>query len=388
MCAGDDSGIPKTKDSSRPEIALKAQKVAALDEAIAQKETVLLSPHQTAYAPSKGGLRGYTKSASGEPEVPDLWFFTPLPGQAIQSVVARVHEEPVASIGKALVDRSVLYKYLNPNAILITAVDHAANAASFYLLDAVSGTELTAFHHSNVDTTRPITSLLSENWLTYSFTSDPTGTDAPAGSQLVVAELYESSLPNDRGPLGTNDTFSTIDPAVSSVPALPYAFSQAFVIPDEITSMSATQTGQGITSRHLLVTLASHALVSIPRQVLDPRRPVGKAPSQAQAVEEGLTQYQPVIDLNPQWYLSHARDVALDHVIASPSGMESTSLVFAWGLDVFGTRVAPSFLFDILGSNFNKIQLVLTVIGLFIGTVAVAPVVGRKGVNGLWNAPT
>jgi hypothetical protein len=55
--------------------------------------------------------------------------------------------------------------------------------------------------------------------------------------------------------------------------------------------------------------------------------------------------------------------------------VESTSLVFAYGIDVFGTRVAPSFLFDILGKGFNKVSLVATVAGLGLGVMALGPYV-------------
>ena len=62
-------------------------------------------------------------------------------------------------------------------------------------------------------------------------------------------------------------------------------------------------------------------------------------------------------------------------VITSKSGIESTSLVLAYGHDIFGTRVAPSFAFDILGKGFNKIQMLLTVAALFVGVLFVAPLV-------------
>ena len=59
----------------------------------------------------------------------------------------------------------------------------------------------------------------------------------------------------------------------------------------------------------------------------------------------------------------------------SRSLIESTSLVFAYGLDVFGTRLSPSFSFDILGKNFNKFQMLATVAALAVATFLVAPLV-------------
>ena len=54
-------------------------------------------------------------------------------------------------------------------------------------------------------------------------------------------------------------------------------------------------------------------------------------------------------------------------IMTSPALLESTSLVFAYGLDLFFTRVAPSNTFDVLSESFNKAQLVVTVAGLALG---------------------
>ncbi len=67
--------------------------------------------------------------------------------------------------------------------------------------------------------------------------------------------------------------------------------------------------------------------------------------------------------------------VGIKNVITTPALLESTSLVFAYGVDVFGTRVSPSFAFDILGKGFNKLSLMATVAALWVGVVVVAPMV-------------
>jgi len=71
-------------------------------------------------------------------------------------------------------------------------------------------------------------------------------------------------------------------------------------------------------------------------------------------------------------------------MITTPATLESTSLVFAYGLDIFGTRVTPSFAFDVLGNSFNKIQLLSTVAALTLGVFFVAPLIQRKQTNSLW----
>ncbi|KAL5338998.1 hypothetical protein BJX70DRAFT_408445 [Aspergillus crustosus] len=306
------------------------------------------------------------------------WVFRPTPGEKIIRATARPTHDPVASIGKVLGDRSVLYKYLTPNAALVTAVGE--NSATVYLLDGVTGQVLYASTHNGVDTAQPIASTISENWFAYSFyaqSSDPTD---PTGYQLVVSELYESPLPNDRGPLGAASNYSSI----ADLP-IPHVISQSFVISEPISHMTVTQTRQGITTRQLLATLPeSNAVVGIPRPVLDPRRPIGRDPTATEA-EEGLMKYSPFLDFDGRWYLTHARQVSgINTVLSTPTLLESTSLVFAFGNDIFATRATPSQAFDILDKGFSKLQLLLTIVALAIGVSVLAPIAQRKKTDLLW----
>ena len=312
----------------------------------------------------------------------EAWTFQPAAGQRIVSVTARPAHDPVASIGRVLSDRTVLYKYLNPNIILVTTISEGVSTASFYLLDSASGEVLYSTTHDSVDTTQPITSLLTENWFVYSLWGDvdaeSTSLPAAKGYQLVVSELFESSLSNDRGPLGASANFSSLKPSdtPSDDPALPYVMTQTFIIPEAISHMTVTQTRQGITTRQLLCTLtSSNSIVAIPRNLLDPRRPVGRDPTPGD-MEEGLIKYNAFLDFDPKMIITHKREVmGIKDVIASPALLESTSLVFAYGVDVFGTRLTPSLAFDILGKDFNRLALVATVTALTIGVGFLAPMV-------------
>jgi hypothetical protein len=70
--------------------------------------------------------------------------------------------------------------------------------------------------------------------------------------------------------------------------------------------------------------------------------------------------------------------------VTSPALLESTSLVFAFGLDMFLTRIAPSNTFDVLNENFNKVQLVFTVSGLLLAILITRPMVERKRLREKW----
>jgi hypothetical protein len=48
----------------------------------------------------------------------------------------------------------------------------------------------------------------------------------------------------------------------------------------------------------------------------------------------------------------------------APARIESTSLMLAFGVDLFFTRVSPAKAFDCLGEDFNYVSLTLAVLGL------------------------
>ncbi|KAK5136662.1 hypothetical protein LTR08_002315 [Meristemomyces frigidus] len=307
------------------------------------------------------------------------WHFTPMSGERIVSLVPRPVNDPVASIGKVLGDRRVLYKYLDPNLALLVTANDVTKAATFYVLNTISGAILYSNVHSGVDLGSPISSMLSENWFAYSFTAEASA-NSPKGHQLVAGELFESLVANDRGPLSASANYSSMQTGTE-----PFTLAQTYQIPEPISHMAVTRTRQGITSRQLLAVLAdSSAIVGIPYGVIDPRRPVSRDPTKDEQME-GLVRYSPVLDFDPKWYLNHQREiVGIKDVVTSPALLESTSLVFAYGLDVFGTRLSPSFSFDVLGKDFNKFQMLATVAALAVATFVVAPLVARKQVNARW----
>ncbi|KAL6243320.1 hypothetical protein RBB50_009872 [Rhinocladiella similis] len=322
-----------------------------------------------------GNAIGWTIGSSVE----KTWVLQPQKGFKISKAVSRPEHDPVASIGRVLGDRSVLYKYLSPNIALLIA--QSETALTVYLINAVTGTVLHTSTHQGVVPRSETPAVISENWYAYSFTSQDPTTSA-VSSQIIISELYESSTANDRGALAAQSNFSSFGPDAG---VEPHVISQAFTIGQPISHLAVSQTTQGITSRQLLATLPeSNAVVGIPREILDARRPVDRDPTSTER-EEGLIRYSPVLDFDPRWFLTHSRELmGIKKVMASPSLLESTSVVFAFGHDVFGTQITPSMAFDILGKGFNKPQLVLTVVALAAGVMAIRPLVRKKTVDGRW----
>lgn len=77
--------------------------------------------------------------------------------------------------------------------------------------------------------------------------------------------------------------------------------------------------------------------------------------------------------------------LGIDTLTTSPALLESTSLLFAHGLDLFLTRgLAPSGTFDILSDSFNKVQLLLTLAVLSGGIAVAKPAVRQKALKAKW----
>lgn len=312
----------------------------------------------------------------------EVWQLQNFPGQKIADIATLPAVNPVASIGRVLGDRTVNYKYLNPNSIVVAVVDEAVSSLSVRLVDSVSGEVLASQSFDGVDSSKPVSCTMAENWYTCSFFGESTlndGTDRLIkGYQIVVADLYESSSANDRGPLGDAANFSSLNPIETpSGVSLPWVVSQSWIVSQPLTSLSVTQTRQGIANRQVLAYLPeSHGILSMPRYILDPRRPVGRDPTPAEMEAEALMKYAPGIEIDARTIVSHERDVVgVQGILATPAVVESTSLVVAYGVDVFGTRVAPSGSFDQLGKGFDKLTLMGTVLALFGGVMFLGPMV-------------
>ncbi|KAM0326163.1 hypothetical protein ACHAQA_006758 [Verticillium albo-atrum] len=358
-------------------------------------------PKQTVVVRSAdGGLKGLTWAGEdGSAKEVVSWTFLPPSGQTIVEVATRASHDPVAQIGRVLGDRKVKYKYLNPNTAVVAATHSATSTLAIYLLDTVSGQVLSSKTYEGVDPSKTIDCAVAENWFACTFFGQYSLKDAQGhsqsgqslkGYQIVVTDLYESDESNDRGPLGAAANFSSIDTVDEPTGApLPFLVSQAWILSGPIAALAVTQTRQGITNRQLLgYQTETHGIVGLPRQILEPRRTIGRDPTPQEVEAEGLLKYTPVIEVDPRQVITHLRDVVgIKEIIATPALLESTTLVFAYGIDVFGTRLAPSLSFDILGKGFDKLSLIGTVLALVAGVAALRPIVRRKQTNLRWTAP-
>jgi len=159
---------------------------------------------------------------------------------------------------------------------------------------------------------------------------------------------------------------------------------QSFVMPVSVKTLAVSSTEMGITSKDLLVGTSTDQLFALPRKFFDARRPLN-APT-AEEAEEGLMQYHPILPMMPTNVLSYNQTVlGLRGIHTAPAGgLESTSLVLAYGLDMFFCRSAPSKTFDMLPEDFQYGILVLTIVGMSVATMGASMASKRKDVNMLW----
>ena len=144
----------------------------------------------------------------------------------------------------------------------------------------------------------------------------------------------------------------------------PYVVANTFAFPYSINGLGVTKTSNGITTREILVGLEGR-IHGVSKWLLDPRRPLEPSSDDK---EEGLIPYKPTIDFDPKDSLTHQYDVlGCNHFVSAPTVLESTSVVAAFGLDMFLTRRAPSKEFDVLSESFGRGALLATMAALYIG---------------------
>lgn len=131
-----------------------------------------------------------------------------------------------------------------------------------------------------------------------------------------------------------------------------------------------------------VVGLSSGAIVEMHWALLDPRRP---ATSLNQAREEGIIPYMPELPISSERILNYNQSVArMSGIYTAPSGLESTCLVFSYGLDIFVTRIAPSNTFDLLKEDFDYFLISVVLIGLTTASYIVKQLASRKTLKQAW----
>ncbi|KAJ7609090.1 DUF1620-domain-containing protein [Roridomyces roridus] len=336
------------------------------------------------------GPRVLGHSLKLDPELSDrhvafrTWGLTLPPGESVKKIVKPTPRPPapIASLGKVLGNRTTLYKYLNPRmfVVLSEGSGEASIGCGVYVVDGAKGSILYSalVPAAGLGSACDVQATLTENWLVYHYyDGEGVGPGETKGWRVVTVELYEGEL-DEKTRSSELSAFSLESMQVEPL-------EQSYVFAHGITAITTTSTKYGISSKDIIVATQSNKINSIPRRLLNPRRPKNWKPTTEEMQEEQLIPYDPVMPDDPRRTISHNYDVVgTRQILTTPALLESTSLVFGYGLDMFLTRVAPSGTFDVLSESFNKAQLVLTVFGLGMGIGITRPMVRRKRLRERW----
>jgi len=299
-----------------------------------------------------------------------------------ETIVAYGFKEPydrVASLGKVLGNRNVLYKYLNPNVLAVATIkpdEKYTSVLSLYFIDTVKGSVI---HHSYYEGGGE-TAIMKPQIIQYEnivicvfwnhgapFVIEEVQDketkklqkNIKKGSQIVVFELYESEVENEKD---TNQEFSSFNYIQ------PYIASKSYLFDSVITSIGVTSTRNSIANREIIVGLDSNEMYGIHSILLNARRKI--SPPTNNDKQEGLIQYRPGIPINTKFIMTYSLPVTgITTIISNPATLESTSLVAAYGLDIFITRRSPSHNFDVLSEAFNKPILVVTMVAVLVAVI-------------------
>ena len=289
--------------------------------------------------------------------------------EKLLSVVPKLSTEHVNSPARVIADGKVQHKYLNPHLIAIATesrdpTEVAKSMVSLYLVDSLSGGVV--YHTVHKQATSPVHLVHSENWLTYLYNNHKL-----RRYELAVLELYEPNTTAD------HTSWSSLAPH-----ATPEVVGQAYGFFPMADVMATTQTLRGITHKGILFGLHSGHIGMVPKDFLDPRRAL--EPTE-EMKEEGIPPYIPQILLGPMNYINYNQTITrVRQIFATATGLESTCLVTACGLDLFHTRVMPSKQFDMLAEDFDYKLIAAVVGGLLLGTILLSLWAKRKTLAMLW----
>ncbi|XP_041988804.1 ER membrane protein complex subunit 1 isoform X2 [Aricia agestis] len=316
-----------------------------------------------------GKVEGFALRYNGK-ELTAVRTWSSLPGGAGARVVAAVaaRAADVRSPGRALPDRSVLYKYTNPALLLLVLQrkDRGADEVVSVALDGVTGAVVAGATHRRASAL-PL-AVHADNCLAYLYRNDK-----HRRVEIATMELYEG-------------------PTRWSSPGAPFSSWEewraasvrraAYVLPATPTTAALTHTRRQIADTHLLLGLSTGSIVELPWALLEARR-LGAGP--AGEGMEGTLPYTPELPLPADAAVNYNRTLErLAAIHAAPAGLESTSLVLATGLDLYYTRVAPSKTFDLLKDDFDYYLITIVLIALLVATYSTKYFASRKMLKQAW----
>ncbi|PQM34223.1 hypothetical protein Pyn_29537 [Prunus yedoensis var. nudiflora] len=314
-------------------------------------------------------------------ESKDIWSIVfPSDSERIIATVTRKLSEVVHTQAKAIADEDVMFKYISKNLLFVATVAPKGSGPigtatpeeswlTVYLIDTVTGRILHRMtHHGSQG---PVHAVFSENWVVYHYFNL-----RAHRYEMSVIEIYDQSRADNKDVwklvLGKHNLTSPI--SSYSRPEV-VTKSQSYFFTYSVKALAVTLTAKGITSKQVLIGTIGDQVLALDKRFLDPRRSVN--PTTAEK-EEGIIPLTDSLPIIPQSYVTHALKVeGLRGIMTVPAKLESTTLAFAYGVDLFFTQLAPSRTYDSLTDDFSYALLLITIVAL-IAAIFVTWILSEK----------
>uniref|UniRef100_A0A5B7APM3 ER membrane protein complex subunit 1 n=1 Tax=Davidia involucrata TaxID=16924 RepID=A0A5B7APM3_DAVIN len=321
-------------------------------------------------------------------ETKDLWSIVfPSESEKIIATVTRKLNEVVHTQAKVIADQEVMYKYVSKNLLFVATVAPKAigeigsvtpeeSWLVVYLIDTVTGRILHRMtHHGSQG---PVHAVFSENWVVYHYFNL-----RAHRYEMSVIEIYDQSRADNKDVwklvLGKHNLTSPI--SSYSRPEI-ITKSQSYFFTHSVNTIAVTSTAKGITSKQLLIGTIGDQVLALDKRFLDPRRSIN--PTQAER-EEGIIPLTDSFPIIPQSYVTHALKVeGLRGIVTVPTKLESTTLIFSYGVDLYFTRLAPSKTYDSLTEDFSYALLLITIVALVVAIFVTWVLSERKELQEKW----
>jgi hypothetical protein len=117
--------------------------------------------------------------------------------------------------------------------------------------------------------------------------------------------------------------------------------------------------------------------------MVDPRRP--PLDTAAHLREPGIPPYIPELNMPHEAIMNYNQTIlGMDSIHTSPSGLESTTLVFIHGLDLYGCRITPSKGFDLIKEDFDYLMISCVLLGLVVASYVTRKLSQKKMLGKAW----
>lgn len=210
--------------------------------------------------------------------------------------------------------------------------------------------------------------------------------------ELMFVELYANKQEDDTKRLlvdylSGDKRITTTEYSSMTMETTPLIAMETYILPQTVKQIALTETQHHITGRSLVCVTAENQVFSIKDMMFSARRPFPPVQKDfmqelKDKLEEDLEEkekpielkddkyprYEPVIPQQSKKYLSYdMKLVNLSEVMTFTTRLESTTQVFAYGHDLFLSRMMPDNGYDLLDEDFSYIALFAFIVVLIIG---------------------